>query len=671
MAAQAIRELLVEQAKQNKLVLLLGQDWPGALTGVPASSELAAELAAAANRSAAAANRPAASLAALAQSLPRHRYSRFLRDNLPSQAPGEPYLTLAQLPIWSWLTLAYDDRLEQALTQMNRRPLVLVDDGDVTPRLPSDERPYLIKLCGDVNHPPRLVVSRSEYQAMPDASRGQLFSQVNQWLADSMVLAVGCDPAQGSDFDLWQYRFLMQRQGGFQAGAFLVWPSVSEADAARWADRNVTAVSTPDVPGFLEELLFDLVNQVEPPAPGAETAALKQLMKMLVSQPGKTAVNQAAAAVPDNQRLQSIRLTFRLKLSDADILQSELDIRYVPDIQGHDRQWRDTGIPLAELQAWAKAAARRRKLKQPYQNSPVEQTGIEFLGKMLAVDSSDWRMYAHALFLRQTFADSLTIVFELDDSRLWPIPWELLHDGQVNWEDEIQGNGFLGLGYPIYRRPRTISSPGQIAGQIQKALVLAADPLGNLAQLEGEQQWLVETLQNVGVQVDVVGAGDPVVSDPAAVKQKIRQGGYQLLHFIGHGQFDLADPDQSFLLLGRPGEPDAKFSAAELAQVAQESGLTFVFLSACQAGDAAAAADDERPWEETGIINGLLRKGVPAALGMRWNIGDVSARQLVTRFYTELLEGSSIEQAVLSARRDLQAGVEWANPVFSKRHGVL
>jgi hypothetical protein len=664
MAAQEIRELLVEQARQNKLILLLGQDWPRALTGVPSNSELAIGLAAAANRPA------AASLAALAQSLPRHRYSRFLRDNLPSHAPGEPYLTLAQLPIWSWLTLAYDDRLEQALAQMNRRPLVLVDDGDVVLQGAEDDRLRLIKLCGDVNHPPRLVVSRSEYQTMPDAGRSQLFLQINQWLADSMVLAVGCDPVQGSDFDLWQYRFLIQRQGGFQGGALLLWSSVSEADAARWADRNVTAVSTPDVPGFLEELLFDLVNQVEPPAPGAETTALKQLMQLLVGLPGKTAVNQAAAAVPDNQRLQSIRLTLRLKLSDADVLQSELDVRYIPDIQSHDRQWRDTGITLAELQAWAKTAARRRKLKQPYQNSPVEQTGIEFLGKMLAVDSPDWRSYAHALYLRQTFADSLTIVFELDDSRLWPIPWELLHDGQVNWEDEVHGNGFLGLGYPFYRRPRTISSPGQIAGQIQKALVLAADPLGNLTQLDGEQQWLVETLQNVGVQVDVLGSGDPVVSDPAAVKQKIRQGGYQLLHFIGHGQFDQADPDQSFLLLGRPGEPDTKLLAAELAQVAQESGLTFVFLSACQAGDA-AAADDERPWEETGIVNGLLRKGVPAALGMRWNIGDVSARQLVTRFYTELVGGRPIEQAVLFARQDLQASVEWANPVFSKRHGVL
>ena len=149
-------------------------------------------------------------------------------------------------------------------------------------------------------------------------------------------------------------------------------------DKARWAERNVTAVPTPDVAVFLEELLFDLVNQVEPPAPAPKMAALKQLMKILVGQPDKTAVNEAAAAVPDNQRLQSIRLTFRLKLSDTDVLQSELDVRYVPDIHGHDRQWRDTGITLAALQTWAKAAARRRKLKQPYQNSPVEETGIEF-----------------------------------------------------------------------------------------------------------------------------------------------------------------------------------------------------------------------------------------------------------------------------------------------------
>ncbi len=289
---------------------------------------------------------------------------------------------------------------------------------------------------------------------------------------------------------------------------------------------------------------------------------------------------------------------------------------------------------------------------------------------MLAIDSPDWRTYAHALYLRQTFADSLSIVFELDDSRLWPVPWELLHDGQVNWDDQIHGNGFLSLGYPLYRRPRTVSSPGQVAGQIQKALVLAADPLGNLTNLAGEKQWLIDTLRPLGIEVDELGPDEAAISDSTIVKQKIRDGGYQLLHFIGHGQFDQEDPAQSFLLLGRPGEPDTKLSATELAQVAQESGLTFTFLSACQAGDT-AVTDEERPWEETGIVNGLLRKGVPAALGMRWNIGDASAKQLVTQFYTELLAGRSIEQAVLSARRDLQAGVEWANPVFSKRHGVL
>ena len=47
MAARDVRDKLVEQAKQNQLVLLLGQDWPQALTGVFSNSELAGGLAAA------------------------------------------------------------------------------------------------------------------------------------------------------------------------------------------------------------------------------------------------------------------------------------------------------------------------------------------------------------------------------------------------------------------------------------------------------------------------------------------------------------------------------------------------------------------------------------------------------------------------------------------------
>ena len=664
MEAREIRRKLVETAAQHKLLLLIGSDWPQAVTGVPSNGDLARKLVVASNKPS------PSSLATLAQRLPRHKYSRFLRDNLPPQPPKEPYLTLAQLPVFSWLTLAYDDSLEAALAAQNRPPLVLVDDADVTPRLPGDERPFLIKLCGDVKHPSRLVVSRSEYQNMPDNNRADLFLMVNEWLENRLVLVVGCDPTQGSDFDLWQYNFMIQRAGGFQAGAFLLWPGISAEDQTRWEDRNVTAVSLPDVPQFLEELLFDMDNTVKPPAPDADTAALQNLVNLFTGQAAEAEVAQAAAAVPPEQRPQFVRLTFRLKLSDDNVLLSELDVRTEPDILSNDRQWRETGIHLAELQLWAEDAARNRKVQRPYQNSDVEQTSIEILEKMLGQDSVERQMYAQALFLRQTVAGSLTVVFELDDSRLWPLPWELLHDGRVNWANHIQGSGFLGLAYPLYRRPRTVSSREQVTGQIQKALVLAADPLGNLKNLADEKAWLVDALKAVGIAVDARGPDDPAVSDPAGVKQKIRAGGYQLLHFIGHGQFDEADPEKSFLLLGRQGELDIKLSAAELAQTAQETALTFVFLSACQAGDA-AVVDEKRPWEETGIVNGLLRKGVPAALGMRWDIGDRSARKLVTRFYTELLAGHPIEQALLFARQELQTGVEWANPVFSKRHGVL
>ena len=80
---------------------------------------------------------------------------------------------------------------------MNRPAAILVDDEDVRPRLPGDDRPFLIKLCGDVARPPRPVVSRSEYQAMPDAGRNQLFLLVNEWLTTGTVLAIGCDQSQG------------------------------------------------------------------------------------------------------------------------------------------------------------------------------------------------------------------------------------------------------------------------------------------------------------------------------------------------------------------------------------------------------------------------------------------------------------------------------------------
>jgi CHAT domain-containing protein len=161
------------------------------------------------------------------------------------------------------------------------------------------------------------------------------------------------------------------------------------------------------------------------------------------------------------------------------------------------------------------------------------------------------------------------------------------------------------------------------------------------------------------------------VGDPERIKDLIRDGGYQLLHFIGHGQFNPGDPAQSKLILGRAKEKGKAITATALAQVARESKLILVFLSACEG--AGEAGEKILPWQEAGMVDALIRSGVPATVGMRWIVGDANSHLLVERFYETLLGGDTLEHSLMLARQKLGDAdqPDWANPILTKRHGVL
>jgi CHAT domain-containing protein len=84
-----------------------------------------------------------------------------------------------------------------------------------------------------------------------------------------------------------------------------------------------------------------------------------------------------------------------------------------------------------------------------------------------------------------------------------------------------------------------------------------------------------------------------------------------------------------------------------------------------------AEQEASRPWKEAGIVDALTRAGVPATVGMRWQVGDQNSRKLAQTFYTELLSGKPVERALTIARQAVENEPDWVNPVLTKRHGVL
>lgn len=656
---------LIEKAKAGQLALLVGLDLPATATGLPSGSELSRGMASKFNL-------PAAdSLASVAQSLKTRnqqwKYVGYLKQALhPGGDPGPLHEAVASLPVPCLLTSAYDDRLAGALKVAGRAANLLIEDRDLGRR--QLDRPDLIKLCGDLSRPHTPVVAEDEYaDLLLDDDRRDLFDRAREWLAEKAVLLVGCDPAESGDFENWLYWEVLERLGAFGAGGCLVWPSPAAGDVARWDGRGVAVIDAEPV-AFLQSLAAGLAGAEVALPEDKEEAALKGLIQILRGKPTKSQVDTALDGLSPDRRPQTIQVAFRSWLSDDARLQSILDVDYAPNVTHYHGQPVDTGITLQRLRNWAaKAEEGRRALDLP-QGSPVERRGIDFFDAILPLGSEAREKYEYALRDCQLLDAALHIVFELQDERgrLSPIPWELLHDGRVD-----MGRGFLGLKYPVYRLPVSLAGLDQVTGRIQKALIVAADPTQRLTNLEAEVDWLAETLKEAGLaRVDARRPTDEDVSDPEAIKRLIRDGGYHLFHFMGHGLFNDDDPSRSKLVLGRARERGRELTATALAQVARESDLILVFLSACEVGLTAEQAVSQ-PWKEAGMVDALTRAGVPATVGMRWRVGAQNNQTMVRLFYTELLSGKSAERALMIARQAIENQADWANPILTKRHGVL
>ncbi|HNC09845.1 MAG TPA: CHAT domain-containing protein, partial [Anaerolineales bacterium] len=130
-------------------------------------------------------------------------------------------------------------------------------------------------------------------------------------------------------------------------------------------------------------------------------------------------------------------------------------------------------------------------------------------------------------------------------------------------------------------------------------------------------------------------------------------GGFDLLHFAGHGAADSQNIANAQLLLegrveGSTYIPDT-FSETTVEQNAnlskEGSPPPLVVLNACQAGRAG--------YKLTGIggfARAFLRHGAGAFVGTLWSVGDAPARSFTEEFYTRLQKKATIAEAAIAAR---------------------
>jgi hypothetical protein len=276
-----------------------------------------------------------------------------------------------------------------------------------------------------------------------------------------------------------------------------------------------------------------------------------------------------------------------------------------------------------------------------------------------------------------------------DDS---PFVFEVDRDlARVHWEMMASDLGTataapLAVQKQVARQLRTEYSPPPAPeanpGKARRALVIGdpGDPAKghNLPGARREALRVAEILQAKGLEevACYVGArndpGQPSLGVPPATRidvlDRLLEGGWDILHYAGHGDFMPGEPDragwvfQDGLLTSR--ELERMDTAPRL--VVANACLSSLTSSVGSGGSVVAKSDAQLV---ATLADEFFRRGVRDYIGTAWEVNDEGAIQFAEALYEALLTPTNVDcslgAAILKARRALAAqqdvfGALWA-----------
>jgi hypothetical protein len=198
-----------------------------------------------------------------------------------------------------------------------------------------------------------------------------------------------------------------------------------------------------------------------------------------------------------------------------------------------------------------------------------------------------------------------------------------------------------------------------------RILVASAQPAG-FGRLSIEQE---EKVIRRGFEA-LIDAGLAVVevlprATPSSIHARLSTGGYNVVHFIGHGTFD-EESQEGFLVFENDRGRESRLGERSVREIFCQRGVTLVFLNACQTGSGGRADFNK------GVAQSLVSHGLPALVANQYSVLDSSATSFAQHFYWALAQGMSIGQAAREARIAVNYSLEgevidWAVPVVYAR----
>jgi MinD-like ATPase involved in chromosome partitioning or flagellar assembly len=255
---------------------------------------------------------------------------------------------------------------------------------------------------------------------------------------------------------------------------------------------------------------------------------------------------------------------------------------------------------------------------------------------------------------------ALRVRVRTTDQALNGLPWELLYDERSGQHLSLSSATplirYVDLSEPV--GPMAAPRPIRILG------VIAAPPDQPALNARHERQRIENALSKLVARKDV--EIEWLATDTwRALQQKLREGPWHVLHFIGHGTMP-DDREGALALTTEDGRRTQWLRASVFADLLLQKQFSLVVLNSCDGSRTTNAG------AFTSSASALVKRGVPAVVAMQRRISDRSAIEFARTFYEAAADGYSIEAAVTEARVAMQVSseqrhAEWSTPTLFLR----
>jgi hypothetical protein len=251
--------------------------------------------------------------------------------------------------------------------------------------------------------------------------------------------------------------------------------------------------------------------------------------------------------------------------------------------------------------------------------------------------------------------------------------------------------GIGGSGYFLSRQTRLVlirNLPSEFPPHLTveappvKVLFVASQPNGMALSYQSVLETLRDLSENDddggqdGAQAMELRVIEPTTVDPdsglplaAATYRKMIDTAASfephMIHIVAHGHRIRGRGEVAFMAAGREVDWVSEDNiASDLSRMALPS-LRFVFLEACES--ALPGSDSLRGHHAavSGVAMRLAHAGIPAVVGMQYQIEQGSANLFTREFYKALLDRETVDVAVLRGRRELK----WADLERPRENG--